>query len=485
MQTYSVNTGTETESNSYNLSNDTQFEELLDRLRDNEIGEINPIDIRDSILSLWSNCVFKETSNGDNYYIGIDSSNPDSRDLKYKILLGKNSFQGNSVFNSVMSSSNTDIYFYDTKDDDGVNGETKISLLSGNDSNLFNTAPYLSSQYVSDLNSLTFNIINNNGQISVKSNNNIVKINNINFPTISDSSNIAGIEDNVLLWSNGNLTWDKVLIETGDDFGTNEQDINLQGDVFVNDYLLEFTDDRMSPIDIGGIIKGESFDSSPLSEILKKVVYSYQGPSGSLEILPPYDNGFIEVGTSPTVDIRFTINKKTLPTLITILQNVIPSSYPPITNSGFQEVIGTVSAIISPSPAESGTQSYTIITSDGQESNSDQVNLFTIYPFYSGIGINNSQNYTGMFFLNKLIDGKSDKELQFLGSGKIFFLYPQEYGPLSEINDSNNNGVLSNFDYGIYSFTSPDGNFASKSYYIYESQSTFLFTTPTLYTFKF
>ena len=89
MQTYSVNIGTETESNSYDLSNGAQFNQVLNKLTDNEVGEINPTDIRDSILSLWSNCIFKETTNGEVYYIGVDVSNPDDRDLKRKRKKGK------------------------------------------------------------------------------------------------------------------------------------------------------------------------------------------------------------------------------------------------------------------------------------------------------------------------------------------------------------------------------------------------------------
>lgn len=485
MQTYSVNTGTETESNSYDLSDNVQFNQILDRLIDNDGGEINPIDIRDSVLSLWSNSVFKETTNGVNHYIGIDTFNPDDRDLKYKMMISKNSFYGNSVFNFGMYSSNTDIYFYDTKNDSDINGETKISILSGNDSNLFNTAPYLSSQYVSDLNSLTFNIVNNNGEIFVKSNNNIVKINNINFPTLSNNLTSGDLEDKVLKWDNGNLIWGDISLEVGDTFGSTNDIINLQGEVFVNNYSLEFTDDRMIPTTIGSLVQGETFDSYSLSELLKRVIYSYQGPTGFLEILPPYENGFIEVGTSPNVNIKFTIDKKTEPTLTTVLQNMVPNTYPPITTNFFDTVTGTASAIISPSPAIPGTQSYSIITTDGIESNSSLVNLIPIYPIYYGIGIDNSSTYTGMTFLIKIIDGESDKQLQLLGSGNIFFLYPQEYGPLSEIIDNNNNNVITNFNFVVYSFTSPEGNFASKSYYIYESFSTFTFTTPVLYTFKF
>lgn len=485
MQTYSVNIGTETEANSYNLSDNVQFEQLLNKLIDNEDGEINPIDIRDSILSLWSNCVFKETTNNQLYYIGIDVSNPDDRDLKNKILIGKRSNNQSDIFNFGLASSDTDIYLYDTKEDSDINGETKVSILAGNDSNLYQNAPYLSSQYLSDVNALSFNIVNENGNISINSNNDRVSINNIKFPTNLESQNLGNLSGKSLKWQTNKLVWDDISLQIGNTLGDSSDTLNLQGDVYVNNYLLEFTDDRMVPQQIGSIIPGETFNSYSISELLKRVIYSYQGPSGMLEVLAPYGSGFIEVGTSPIVNIKYTINKKTLTTLTTGLQNMIPSTHPPITGSLYQTVTGTASAIISPSPALPGTQSYTIVTSDGLESNSSSVDLVAVYPFYYGIGINNSLTYTGMNFLIKLVDGQSDKELNILGFGNIYFLYPQEYGPLSDIRDGNNNNITSAFTSIIYSYSSPDGNFTSKPYYIYESNLTYTHTSPVLYTFKF
>lgn len=486
MQTYSVNIGTETEANSYNLSDNSQFLQLLYKLRDNEDGEINPIDIRNSILSLWSNCVFKETTNNELYYIGIDVSNPDDRDLKNKILVGKRSNNQSDVFNQGLATSDSDIYFYDTKEDNDVNGQTKVSILAGNNSSLYQNAPYLSSQYVSDINALSFNIINQNGEINIKSNNDVVSINNIKFPTMLETQTLGNnLDGKSLKWQTDKLVWSDISLQVGNTLGNSNDVLNLQGEAYVNDYSFEFTDNRMVPTQIGSITPGDSFDSYSLSELLKRVVYSYQSPTGMLEILTPYQSGYIEVGTSPTVSIKYTINKKTLPTLTTGLQNMIPGAHSPITGSSYQIVTGTASAIISPSPALPGTQSYTIVTTDGLESNSISVDLVAVYPFYYGIGVNNSLTYTGMNFLIKLIDGLSDKNLDFLGSGKIFFLYPQEYGTLSEIRDNNNNNIISNFTSLVYSYSSPNGNFTSKSYWIYESISTYTHASPVSYSFKF
>lgn len=479
MGTFSVNINTGTESNSYDLLN--QFDELLFKFRDNDDGFINPIDLRDGFLSLWSNSIFKETRTETSYYIGIDGINPEDRDVKRKILLGKRSNDGNDIFNDPMSNNDTDIYISDTKSDNNSNGETRVSILAGLDRDIFLNAPYISSKFVSGVNNLSLDIINN-GNIDITSDDDHVSINNIRFPKSSESQDI---NNKSLVWNDGKLEWGNISLEVGNNVGDSSSEINLQGDTFLNSYPLEFTDDRMIPVQIGSIKPKESFDSLSLSELLKRVIYSYQAPSGDLSFLPPYNLGFIEVGTSPNVTIEYRIDKRTLPTLVTTLGNMSPNTVPGISGDLYEVVTGTSSAIISPSPALPGTQSYTITTSDGLESNSKTLNLSVIYPFYFGIGINNSQTYTGMNFLIKKIEGKSDKELPILGSGNIYFFYPIEYGPLSQILDNNGLDITSNFTFVNFNYSSTEGNWSSKSYYIYKSDSIFTINSTVLYSFKF
>jgi len=45
------------------------------------------------------------------------------------------------------------------------------------------------------------------------------------------------------------------------------------------------------------------------------------------------------------------------------------------------------------------------------------------------VGINNNPNYSGMSFLIKLIELPSNKSIEIIGSGNIYIIYPQDYGP--------------------------------------------------------
>lgn len=482
--TYSINIGTDTESTSYNLADNTQFNNILFNLRDNQVGEIDPVDIRNSVLSLWSNCIFKETTTGSKYYIGIDTGDVDNNnDLKRKILIGKRSYNNQDTY-STLNSSDSDIIFYNTKIDSVNNSQTKVSILAGNDSNLFLNAPYISSNVITNLNLLSFDFVNPNGNINISSTFDNVNINNISFPTLSENQ-ISSLNGKVLKWQSGELVWGDISATIGNTLGNPQDELQLFGDVFVNGYSLEFTDSRMVPINLGSVLQGETFGSYAITELLKKIIYSYQSPTCFLRFLSPYDKGFVEIGTTPTVQIEFTINKKTLSTTVTSLQNMIPNTYPPITASNFQTIVDDATAIISPSPIQATTYSFTITVGDGVETNLDTIVLSGVYPIFYGVGVNNSLTYTGMTFLTKLVEGRSNKSLQLLGSGKIYFFYPQEYGTLSQIIDNNSNNIISNFTVTIFNYSSPNGYWTSKQYYIYESISTYSFGLPTTYTFEF
>ena len=86
--TYSISVGGPTEA----LRKQDINSVLLD-LPDNTQKLISPRDVRDAFVTTWANSAFKQTiGKGAIEYLGIDSGNPDNRDIKQKILLGKRNF---------------------------------------------------------------------------------------------------------------------------------------------------------------------------------------------------------------------------------------------------------------------------------------------------------------------------------------------------------------------------------------------------------
>lgn len=486
---FKINESNNLETDSYLLNgvngdNDNNINFILNKLRDNDIGEVEPKDIRDSIFSLWTNSVFKETNNGDVGYIGIDTLNGENRDIKLKILLGKSFY---SKFDRVLDNSDlldddTDILFYNTKSENESQNETKISILVGIDEDLNKKAPYLSSLKVEDTSLLSLNIIND-GEIKIKSRDDSgVSVNNIIFPTINESES-RDIDGKILIKDSDNkLKWSNIDVNLGNEIGNESEPTIIKGDLDVNGYPLEFSDDRKVPIDLGGLSNGDTFDKYPISELIKKVSYTYQPPSVGLSFLSPYDKGFVEIGSTPDVKIEYRISKKNKNTNATILKNMIPNFHPPIMSSNFKNIIEVASAQIIPYPVRKGIQEFEITASDEDTSVSEKIDLEGIHPIYYGISNDNVSN------LSKLID-KPTNEIPFVkvslsGNGKLVFMYPKSYGKLASI-VGNSGNIVGDFDKTLEVISSDEGNWVDVEYWVYESNSSFVSYSPVEYKIMF
>jgi hypothetical protein len=485
--TYSINTSTNTESNSLDISDSSQFDLILNRLKDNLDGLINPVDIRDTLLSTWSNISFKETktTGSNNSYIGLDSGNPSNRDVKLNIHLGKRSNSGIDILDNI--SDDSDIYIYNTKTDNIQNDSTKVSFLAGIDTSLFLNSPYIRSKVVIGPTSsfLSMDIINNTANLNIESSQSFVRINNIDFPELNVSAS-QSINGKVLTYRPSQLEWDDINVQLGDNIGITGSTLSFLGEINVNGYSLSFTDNRFIPINIGDINIGENFSNYSISEILKRIIYQYQPPSVFLSILPPFQTGYVEWGTSPNITIEYTINKKTLPTLTATLNNMIPGNYPPITTTGYQTINGVASAfLITPIGDLNNNQSVTISVSDGIQNSSFSRSIIGVYPYFHGVTqLAFNQSITSPL-LTKLIDGRFTRTLSFLGNGIINYIYPASYGTLSDITDSSGFSVLNDFTNNNILLSASDGLWSGVQYTVYTSNNTYNFLTPESFTFIF
>ena len=203
MSTFSINIGSATQSSGYELGGTSSDLDniILYNFRDNATGLVTPESVRDAVFSLNVSYPFKETTTGTTSYIGIDTLNPFSRDLKKKLFFGKRAYSGTysytdpqtyNIMDSTLLSSDTDIFFYNTKLDTVSNEVTKILLISGTGANTFQNSPLIQSQIVTGLtqNSTSLDFINT-GDISIKSDYGTVSLNDIHFPqTANNPSNL-------------------------------------------------------------------------------------------------------------------------------------------------------------------------------------------------------------------------------------------------------------------------------------------------------
>jgi hypothetical protein len=483
MMTYSINNGTSIESMTYNIIGLTAVDlsPVLNILKDNQSKEINPKDIRDSVLTSFSSSAFKETmaSQSNIYYIGIDNANSvySDKDVKSKIYFGKRSYLQTDVMTSNLLNSTTDIFLYNTKLDTISNSRTRVSILAGTNSSLYSNSPYIQSQVVSvgTYSSLSLDIINPTllagtaTAINFNSDFGTVSFNDIVFPTPQISIGLTGAADEkVLKWNNGLLEWDNITFDAGDFIGTTGSSLDLYGTPFnVNNYPFEFTDNNPCTVNIGDIELGESFNSVPIVEMLRRMIYDYLPPLCSLSILPPFSSGYVEVGTSPLVKLEYTITKRSLPTQTSIFSYMIPSSYPPITNDGQVVISGSVSGVVI-TPIISATTSFSITVSDGTQSNTSSATITGIYPYFYGFSSLSIMTTAGLASLSKIIEPKGDKSVDLFGSGNLYFIYDSDYPSLSNIYDELGNTISSSFSTSTLTLSSPTGLWASKQFKVYQ-----------------
>jgi len=483
MVTYSINIGQPTEATSYNLisATSTDLSTPLSILYDNTNKEITPKDLRDSILTLWSNSVFSQTSVSSIEYVGIDTSNPSDKDLKNKIYLGKRAFSGTqsySMTHDIMTysllNSEVDVFLYNTKRDTVSNNRTKVAILSGTSSTLWQVAPYLQSQVITGTDSTSLDFVNPSigGNVSVLSTYGTVSLNNIVLPTELQNQGIGATgaaNGRLLFWDNGKMIWDNVTLPPLSTIGTTGSMLNIYGSpVNLNGYPLELTDSRYCPISIGDIGIGETFSMIEAVEVLRRIVYDYLPPIGSLSVLPPYNSGYVEVGTSPLLKLNYSITKRTFPTIISGLSNMIPSSYPAIMSNGQTTVTGTASGIII-SPVSNSTTYFNLTVSDGTQSNIYTTSVSGIYPYFYGFSSLTTMTTAGLSSLTKMVEPLGDKTVDVTGSGNLFFIYDSSYPDLNLVLDDSNNVIGGSYSsYNTIILSSPTGLWASKQFKVYQ-----------------
>ena len=488
--TFSINTGGSEESISYFLvgtNSNSAVDYILDTLKDNVDKEISPQDLRNSVLSLFSSVPFKETGTGtgSRTWIGIDTINPNGRDLKErKIVIGKRGFQGSEIMSQTLLNSDVDLFIYNTKSDSVLQNSTQILLLAGSNLTLHSDSPKIQSQIISGTTeSRSLDLINPFGDIKVESETGDLSISGINFPTISESSASAS-SNKTLMYEDGKLAWSDIIIPATSSLGSTSSPINISGNVLVNNYPIDFTSTDRIPFQFNDINIGETFSQYSSAELLRRMIYPYLPPQCSISLLSPYASGYVEVGTYPTPTIAYSITKRSESTTVSSLQNMIPGVYPAITGFG-EVVVNSTSNGIVISPITDASTEFRITVSDGQTTASASTYITGIYPYFYGYSELDTMTNIGLGDLTKIAEYKSDKTIDLVGIGNFFFIYDFDYGTLSTIYDEVGNNIIGSFSATDSLFSSPTGLWAGKKFWVYKWVSSQIGPPSENYTFNF
>ena len=456
--TFSINSGQLTES-----TRKPNVISVLNDIQDNTQKLISPRDVRDAFLSTWANSPFKITTPNSlaNFeYIGIDSNNPSNRDIKEKILLGKRSYGNLDVMNDYLLGSDTDIFLFNTKPDSVTQSSTKISILAGTNSGLYQYAPYIESNVNSSETAIDLNIINPalSGAINILSTTGRVAINQVLFPTVAETSGSAS--DGRILryrgtYPSGYLKWEDPTI-TLNSIGTPGYPTNIYGStVSVNGFPIEFIDDDYVPNSIGGVATGSTFPASsffngttyqnwPVTEVLKELLYPYVPPVLELSVINAVTGTiYAEVGTtaSVTINSKVTTYQRNANEKIFNYQIIPNTSYTGLSFSGLpgsfvSHTILTTTYSSVPATALGSIKTWTLNVSDSSLitfSYSKTATIQYVYPIYYGFtsSVINSTNFNSIVStLNKVIlpypGSGGSFSFPYNGSGYIYFIHVKD-----------------------------------------------------------
>lgn len=432
MTSYNINTPIY--STSYELTNDlisdsSNFNSLMNRLIDNENRLILPKDLRDFFISINDSIVFKLIDNDIGKFIGSNL-----RD--YKIIIGnrlnQNIIENLDAESDIIFSKNTNLNL------------NKISIL-------VNSKDYPSFEVDEKFK------INNKNNINLDSNLERIYINNIPFPTKYENNDINNkyliLQDSKLIWKKINKDLDNSDIP---------ENAKFIGNVKLNNFNLEFTDNRKCPINIGDIVKGEEFKKISISDILKKVVYDYLPPNIELSFIEPHTNNSIEVGSNISPKVEYKIYKKSKSVNVSFI-NLLPSTITPITDIGYKLVNGILDTIITNNILNI-SYTYSSILNDGVQNVQKNLILNGVYPYFYGFTEQNILSNDFLSSLTKDIKTKSDTNINLSGTGTYYFIYPHSYGELLEILSNNLaiSQIYSNF------FNSPNDQWNNIRFYVYQ-----------------
>jgi hypothetical protein len=428
MLTYSINVGTVTEANSL-----SDLNSVLNQLPDNTSQLIAPVDVRNAVLTGWSNIVFKPTtvSASSVEYIGIDSS-PAGIALKEKISIGKRNLLGSDIMDDTLLNSDSDVFIFNTKPDLVDQSSTKVSILAGPSSSFYYVAPYVESLYSigATQNYVDLNLVSPTGNINLISNSQYVTINGLYFPTFTQSL-VAAPGDVLRYASDGYLEWypmGAINIDTIIQSGT----VSITGHpVLINGSPIELTNPRPVPVTIGGVTAGTTFSSTPVVTVLNNLLYPYVPPMVYIDLNVPTgisQSVYVEQGSIATLSYDFNITSGTYPVL-SIFTNPGGDNPPTPSNLvGSSNISAPLSSTI-----------YTLSAGDGTQSTTATASLTYIYPMYYSLTSSvidfTQPNVEGT--LNKLTFPKGDVSQNLVGDNvHIYFLYPSTYGNLSGIVDA-------------------------------------------------
>ena len=239
-------------------------------------------------------------------------------------------------------------------------------------------------------------------------------------------------------------------------------------DIQINrwDNQIFYNNDKPTPIDIGGIKKGTTFDNVDYATLFSRLLYPYIEPSiSNISITPNIT--IMEKGYTGTLTrCQFTINSPSTDGALYYDFKINNTSIRSLNLTN-----RTIDLTMSHTFKDNCTLSVTVTDNENNREKTFNLNNYTfVYPFYYGsISENDIIDEDLIKSKTKIIQNKSDKILKFTTNNqKILFAYPKSYGKLNSIFDSNNFNILNTFTVNEINIIGLDEQ--SIPYYVYTNE---------------
>ncbi len=218
------------------------------------------------------------------------------------------------------------------------------------------------------------------------------------------------------------------------------------------------------PVTQGGITAGSTFDNIALQEMWDKFLYPYQAPLASLSTVPIhglYEKGFIidqVILTAISTKRDNDIIEMELFRGVSLLEHVSP-----VNPEGQTVVYTELNDVIS-------NTTFKVTVRDVHSMVTSSRTFSFANPYFYGVG-SKSLSVTQVQELTKQVVTKSNKTYAFSPTNQVYyFAYPQSYGLLSSIKDTNNFETLDDWTVRSEIFNTNGSYFLDNnvSYYVYE-----------------
>ena len=231
------------------------------------------------------------------------------------------------------------------------------------------------------------------------------------------------------------------------------------------DSQILYTNNKPTPVTIGGIEKGETFENISFSEMFNRLLYPYIDTSIS-NISVITGSSVVEKGTNVIITkISFDVNTPSLDVSESLYYEFKANgtAFHSTDISNRSVTVNVVKMI--------NTDTSVSVTIQDKVNNKEKTftlsNYTFVYPFYYGIvSDSDTINESLVKSKTKIVQTKGTKSLKFTTNNqKMMFAYPKSYGELKTIYDANNFNVINTFTKTEINISGPDS--ASVPYYVY------------------